>query len=167
MDRSGGRPGPPSGDWPECGKLFHVDDAVARLEADGAVRAFVDEALRCLEGAPEGVARLMQLRLSEGRPEDARVLELVIAEAVRLAEVEHVARVAAVRSRAIALCDRSQALIARRSLLRTWTADAFAAFHARVGPGRGATARGEAARGGARGEARPRRRVGHLRSARR
>jgi len=110
-----------------------MDDVVARLEADRAVRAFVADALERVDGDAEGAAQLMQLRLAQARREDARVLRLVIAEAMRLADAEQHGHAVALRERALALCDQSQTVIARGSRLRSWTTDALAAVHALLG----------------------------------
>jgi len=94
-----------------------------RLDGDPAVRRFVAEALRRAGGDVESAARLMLLRLSRTRPEDERVLRLVLAEAL-----EHAAAVLekaaaarhreARRARIVALCQSSLAVRARGAELR-------------------------------------------------
>jgi hypothetical protein len=115
-----------------------MDADLARLQADPAVRAFVTDALLRADGDAEGAAGLMQLRLAQARPEDARVLALVLREALVLAAAdEHGAaralraRAAAQRERLAALCERSQAVLDRGRQLRIWATDCRRGFHAR------------------------------------
>src|SRR5262245_2721033 len=108
---------------------------------DPAVRAFVACALLRTGGDAERAADLMQLRLAQARPEDARVLELVLAEALAADWATDPGRVlrermAAQRERVAALCARSDAVLDRGRRLRAWTTECVRRAHDRVRPWR-------------------------------
>jgi hypothetical protein len=108
-----------------------MDGVVARLQDDPAVRAFVVEALLLTDGDPERAADLMRRRLARARRQDARVLRLVLAEALALAAAEQPGRPTPLRERLATACARSLAVASRGAELRRRAAETVAACSGR------------------------------------
>jgi hypothetical protein len=104
-----------------------MDDVVARLEADPAVRALVAGALERTGGDVGRAVRLMQLRLARGRREDAAIFAGVVGGALWLAAAnEGQTPAPTLRERSIGLCDRSRAAVDRSRWIRGLTAELLA-----------------------------------------